>query len=116
MSEVYICPHCRAQSYSYYHAVTPGIVNALVKFRRAVIAKDTNSVHTRKDMDGTPNELSKGEYGNWTMLRYHGLVAKDRPAGRGYQNESGSTYFRAKSIRPPWPCRALPLDRPLDHV
>lgn len=84
MSELYVCEHCGAQSYSYWHPITSGLVNALVKFRRAVIAKGDNSVHTRKDMDGTPNELEKSEYANWTMLRYHGLVAKDKGAGRGY--------------------------------
>lgn len=84
MSELHICELCHAQSYAYWHPLTAGVVNALVKFRRAVIAKGVNSVHTRKDMDGTPNELEKGEYANWTLLRYHGLVAKDKDAGRGY--------------------------------
>jgi hypothetical protein len=83
-AETYTCPHCGAQSYAYWHAVTPGIVNALIKMKRAVIAKGTNSVHNRKDMDGRPFELTKSEAANWTMLRYHGLVAKDKDAGRGY--------------------------------
>lgn len=83
-AETYVCPHCHAQSYAYWHAVTPGIVNALVKFRRAGIAKGTYSLHNRKDLDGTPWELTKTEAANWTMLRYHGLVAKDKEAGRGY--------------------------------
>lgn len=83
-ADIHHCPTCHAQSFKYWHRLTPGIVYALVKFKRAVIAKGENSVHTRKDMDGTANELTKGEYANWTLLRYHALVAKDDKAGAGY--------------------------------
>lgn len=82
--DTYVCPDCGAQSSLYWHSITPGLVTALIKVKHAVLAKGVNSIHTRKDMDGTPQELSKGEYGNFTRLRFHGLVAKDDDAGSGY--------------------------------
>lgn len=84
MSEVHRCPHCGSQSSIYYHRISPGIVHALIKFRQACAANHTYSIHNRKDMDGTAYELTKTEAANFTMLRYHGLVAKDKARGAGY--------------------------------
>lgn len=83
-AELHVCPTCHQQSFIYRHGISKGMVSALSKFKKAVLVKGENSVHTRRDMDGTDYELTKGEYANWTMLRYHGLVAKDDDAGKGY--------------------------------
>lgn len=77
------CAGCRCART--WHGLTPGIVQGLIKFRRAWLAAGRpHSLHNRKDLDGTPYELTKTEYGNWTCLRFHGLIAKDKDAGRGY--------------------------------
>ena len=39
MSEKHYCTHCGSQSNIYYHRVSPGIVDALIKFKRAVLKK-----------------------------------------------------------------------------
>jgi hypothetical protein len=84
MSETYVCDHCGSQSTIYTHSLGKGLVFALLKFKRAVIDHDRNSIHTQRDMNGRAYELSKSEYANWTMLRYHALVAKDDARGKGY--------------------------------
>lgn len=84
MSEVYDCPTCHHHSTIYTHTLSPGLVRMLLKFRRATIELGSLSLHPVKDLDGTPYELTKNERGNWTMLRYHGLVAKDDKRGKGY--------------------------------
>ena len=100
--ETHTCPECGQQSYVYWFTLTPGLVGALVKLKRAVIDKGENSVHTRKDMDGTPNELTKNEYGNFTRLRFHGLVAKDDDAGRGYWllTKRGNAFLKGQESVP----------------
>lgn len=107
-TEVHVCPHCNSQSNIYWHKVTPGIVRALIKVRRAVIAKGDYSIHNRKDMDGTPYELTKNEYGNFTMLRYHGLVARDKDAGAGnwILTHRGAQFLRSE-IRVPMKVKVL---------
>lgn len=82
--ELHHCDVCHSTSTKYWHGITPGLVNGLIKLKRAVIAKGENSIHTRRDLDRTANELSKGEYANWTILRFHGLIAKDDAAGAGH--------------------------------
>lgn len=62
----------------YWHKMTPILVHALVKFRSAINDKGVNSVHLKKDMDDTRNELTRHERSNWTKLRFHGMVAKVR--------------------------------------
>lgn len=84
MSEIYECPHCHHSSNAYWHRLSPGVANALIKFKRAVIAKNENSVHLLKDMDGTPNELTRHEWNNFTKLRFHGLAVPDKNAKAGY--------------------------------
>lgn len=82
--EARTCPTCGHEATAYWHPVTKGLVQALIKVRRAVIAKGDYSIHTSRDMNGTPYELTKMEYSNFTKLRYHGLVAKDDSKGKGY--------------------------------
>lgn len=86
----------------YWHPITPGLVNALIKFRRAVITKDQNSVHLLKDMDGTPNELTRHEWNNFTKLRFHGLAVRDEKAGAGYWllTRRGNDFLHGKLAIP----------------
>ncbi len=68
------CPCCGASLKMHWHSLTPGLVNTLIKFRKAVLAKQTisfNRIHAQKDLNFTKNE-----YNNFQKLRYFGLVAK----------------------------------------
>lgn len=83
-TEVERCPHCNQEMRKYWHSLTPGLVNGLVKFAKAVGAKHQNSVHLRHDMEGHDFELTRDEWSNFSKLRMHGMVAKDKDAGAGY--------------------------------
>lgn len=101
MSEVYSCPTCHTKSTAYYQRLSPGIVRALIKFKRAVIDKGENSVHLYKDMDGTDNQLTTSEHMNFSKLRQHGLVAKVKVDGqvqRGYWllTQRGAAFLRGE--------------------
>jgi hypothetical protein len=61
---------------AYWHPLTPGLVHALIKFRRAVIENDGRPVHIRKDMAGKSYELTPLQWNNFTKLRFHGLAVK----------------------------------------
>lgn len=95
-AEVEVCPTCHSELRRYWHRLTPGLVEALVKFSRAIQAKGRNSVHTRSDTRGRPYELTHEELGNFTKLRHHGLVAKDKRAGMGYWllTARGASFLR----------------------
>lgn len=85
-NQVNKCPHCGASLKMFWHRLNGGMVSALVKFKRAVIEKDRNSLHLYKDLVGE-NRLTTQEQMNWTKLRFHGLVAKCKEDGarkRGY--------------------------------
>lgn len=66
-----VCDHCGAKLKEWWHTLTPGLVNALIKMLQAVRAKNLNDVHLQTEL-----ELSKNEYNNFQKLRFHGLVAK----------------------------------------
>jgi hypothetical protein len=82
-TETHLCPHCGSTSNKYWHRLSPGLVGTLIKIRGAVGAKRVNSVHLQRDLAGR-FELTKTEYNNAQKLRFHGLIAHDREAGRGY--------------------------------
>ena len=63
------CPHCGASMKEFWHNLTPGLVNNLIKFIEAVKSKGENEIHLQKDLDFTKNE-----YNNFQKLRYWGLV------------------------------------------
>lgn len=65
------CEHCNASLKEWWHTLTPGLVNALFKFVKAVKAKGINEVHLQTEV-----ELTKNEYNNFQKLRFHALVAK----------------------------------------
>lgn len=65
-----------ANQTAYWHPLSPGLVHALIKFRRAIIENEGNPVHIRKDMAGKEYELTPLEWNNFTKLRFHGLAVK----------------------------------------
>lgn len=74
-AETYDCPTCHTQSSIHRQRLTPGVVKALVKFRRAIGEHRSNDLHIYRDLTGE-NELTTSEQMNWTKLRFHALVAK----------------------------------------
>jgi hypothetical protein len=101
-TETRFCEHCGASSTAYWHKITPGLVGALIKFKRACDSRRTYSLHNRKDLDGTPYELNKNEAANWTGLRFHGLVAKDKEAGAGHWilTARGNAFLKGQTAIP----------------
>jgi hypothetical protein len=79
MSETYYCDHCGNHSNAFWAAVTPGLVDTLIKFKGAVLAKNRNSIHLQKDAD-----LTYSQRANFSKLRQLGMVAQDEGAGAGY--------------------------------
>lgn len=67
------CEHCGARLSGRWERVTPGLVAMLVKFKRAVLAKNENRIHVWKEAALTNNETH-----NFQKLRFHALVAKVR--------------------------------------
>lgn len=65
------CPHCGANMYIHGHRLSKGLINSLIKFKKAVIKNQKNLVHLQDEVS-----LTKNEYNNFQKLRYHGLVAK----------------------------------------
>jgi hypothetical protein len=70
-----ICIHCGASLKSYWHRLTPGLVNTLVKVFVKVIDKGQDRVHISEIT------LNHSEYGNFQKLRFHGLIAKFKENG-----------------------------------
>lgn len=71
------CPFCDAKIYSYWHPITPAMVNALIKIARHIKMKGENKIHNRLECI----DLSKIEWANTTKLRFHGLIAKYKESG-----------------------------------
>ena len=96
MNEQPNCPTCGQTIKEYWHALTPGLVSALVKFRKAVVEKGQNSVHLLKDMKDPAYELSRHEWNNFTKLRFHGLAVKDKdgPAGYWLLTKRGASFLK----------------------
>lgn len=70
-TEVKRCPHCNASMKMHWHALSKGLANTLVKFRKRVIELKRNKVHIKDEI-----AFTKSEFTNFQKLRYHGLVAK----------------------------------------
>ena len=76
MKEAHVCPTCHHEATAYWHRLTPGLVNALLKLREAVKEQGHNHIDIHNEMTLTTTEAM-----NWTKLRFHGLVAKYREDG-----------------------------------
>lgn len=77
------CEHCGANLKKFWHRLTPGMTNALIKARRYVAENPSsrNEFHIYKHLT-RENTLTTVEQMNWTKLRFHGLVAKVRREGK----------------------------------
>ena len=73
-TEKKLCPCCGAKLTGRDERISKGIVNNLIKFRKAAIrslkATGVNRVHLAKDLN-----LTNNQYNNFQKLRYHGLIA-----------------------------------------
>ena len=68
------CPCCGANMIPNKQGLTKGLVNILIKFKRAMLESQSpefNKLHAQRDVNFTKNE-----YNNFQKLRYFGLVAK----------------------------------------
>ena len=90
------CPHCGANMFIHGHRLSKGLVNNLIKFKKAVIKNQKNSVHLQTELS-----LTKNEYNNFQKLRYHGMVAKcvdpdtkERMGGFWLLTKRGNEFLR----------------------
>lgn len=79
----------------YWHALTPGLVGALVKFKKTVIAKGENNLRPRIDACFTAVEWS-----NLTKLRFHAMIAKAGVRGTWLLTRRGSLFLRGELAVP----------------
>jgi len=78
---IHHCEHCGASLKKFWHRITPGLVDTLVKSYTVVSAKNEN-VFTRDEL-----ALSNSAYTNLYKLRYHGLLAKHKVNGEWHKGE-----------------------------
>lgn len=94
-----ICPHCGASLKQYWHSLTPGLVNILVKCIRAVKKKGVNSFHWQDDLG-----LIKNEGHNFYKLRFHALIAhadvKNKKSGYWLITDRGGQFLRGEIFVP----------------
>lgn len=100
MSELHKCESCGYQSSIYTHTLTPGLVTALVKFKRATLYHGRYSIHRYKDTDPYPFKFTSVEQGNLTMLRFLGLIAHDEAKGKGWWllTRRGSDFLKGAEV------------------
>lgn len=70
------CSHCGASLKKYWHRLTPGLINTLVKVYVGISSKGENVI-TKDELD-----LTHSEYGNFQKLRFHALIAKHKVDGK----------------------------------
>ena len=88
------CPNCGARMKEFYHLLSPGLVNVLVKAIRFVKSTNTNKFHLH-DLG-----LTQSEYCNAQKLRFHGLIAHADPenlkAGQWLITSRGGQFLRSE--------------------
>lgn len=96
------CTCCGASMKIHKHSLSRGLVNTLIKFRKAVLNQPHytfNRIHIPDDV-----VLTKNEYNNFQKLRYFGLVAKvRRPDGtreQGYWLLTRNGNAFCKGLKP----------------
>lgn len=75
-------------------SLTTGLVNALLKFCKAVAKKNENKIHLQKECD-----LTKNEYNNFQKLRYFGLVKQVTEPGKQQSGFWALTIKGAKFLK-----------------
>lgn len=86
------CPHCGASLKKYWHRLTPGLVNTLVKVYTQVCSTGKNVIN-KKSLN-----LSHSEYGNFQKLRFHALIAKYIVDGEWHKGEWLITHRGAQFL------------------
>ena len=95
-----ICETCGSPLRKYSVPLSLGIVQALIKFHKAVVRANLNKIHLQHDIN-----LTKNEYNNFQKLRYHGLVVKYKEDGEhlaGYWllTRRGADFLRGDIMLP----------------
>lgn len=98
------CPCCGASMVPNRQGLTKGLVNILIKFRRAMLESENpekNRIHVRTEVGFTKNE-----YNNFQKLRYFGLVAKcrkesgERDSGYWLLTRNGNRFVKGEIKMP----------------
>lgn len=93
------CEHCGASLKKFWHRLTPGLVDTLIKAHEVIVAKNENKV-TRDELD-----LGNSAYTNLYKLRYHALLVKNIVAGEWHKGEwiitkRGGQFLRGQTSIP----------------
>lgn len=95
-----ICEHCGSSLKQWWHTLSPGLVNALWKFAKAVGRNRSNCLHPLDDIVGDL-KLTPHEWNNLTSLRYFGLLARDRKSyAKWLLTHRGSLFLKGKLAVP----------------
>lgn len=94
------CPHCGASMKKYWHRISKGTTVGLIKAYNTVRDNNKNKFNLTRDLTGE-NKLTISEQVNWSILRFHGLVAKVKENGQivgGYWliTKRGADYLSGK--------------------
>lgn len=94
------CPTCGASLKKYWHRISRGTTIGLIKAYNTVKEKNENKFNLTRDLIGE-NKLTISEQVNWSILRFHGLVAKVKQNGKpigGYWliTKRGADYLSGK--------------------
>jgi len=101
-----LCPHCgQAIKPPSKYRLNSGHVSALFKLREAVRYYNRNKVHIRREMGpGTPFELSRDEWTNFSYLRFFGLAVHADPenprGGYWLLTSRGADFLNGKIVVP----------------
>jgi len=105
------CPHCGASMKEYWHNLTPGLVNCLIKAIKAVKKSNRNVFHWQE------LGLTTVEANNLQKLRYFGLIAHatkdEHNSGYWLITARGGQFLRGELAVP---CRVKTFrNRVIDH-
>lgn len=95
------CGECGQSITKYKASLTSGIVEALIKFKTAVIEKGENKIHLLQDMRGE-FELTRHEWNNFTRLRFHALAVKTDEVGYWLLTKRGNQFLKGEIAIPKW--------------
>lgn len=96
-----ICPHCGARMKEWWHSLTPGLVEILIKVLKSVKASGVNDYHLQVN-----GELNNNEFSNFPKLRVHALVARvkdaagNRVAAHWLITDRGGQFLRGELAVP----------------
>jgi hypothetical protein len=94
--EAEICEHC-LQTTTYAIAIDKGTVDIVSKMADFIGKKGINTVHPRKEMEGS--YLTSNQVGNLSRPRLHGLIAKVKGESGNYLlTTKGAEFLRGKAI------------------